>query len=294
MNHELVVVALSAARVVAYAGYVLLAGILTFWSLVWPEGRSDRRLVVLVVAGIALLLASTLGTPAIRMLIGGELTGDIFTPLGGAALMVRLAALAAAAFFLVDLVRGPIVGWRRVLALGVVVVLAATLVAQSDTMAGRWAGLKIIVTTGHVLATAAWLGGLVALAAVLIPRNNLQQLDRLLPRFAMIVNVSVVILVVTGLAYALAAAGGLSPLVDSRYGLVLLVKTVIFAGMVVLGNLGRRYAARVAFRRMHYPAEMLRNDNTGVHSLARVLGLELAIAFVILSATSVLVLVSPH
>ena len=293
MNHEVVVTALSVTRVIAYVGYVLLAGIFTFWSLVWPEGRSDRRLVVLVVAGIALLLVSTLGAPAIRMLIGRELTGDIFSPLGGAVMMVQLAALAAAAFFLVDIVRQPIVGWRRVIALGLVVVLAATLVAQSDAVAGPWEGLKIITAAGHVLATAAWLGGLVALAAVLIPRRNLQELDRLVPRFAVIVNVSVVILVLTGLAHALAEAGGLAPLVDSRYGLVLLVKVVVFVALVVLGNLGRRYAARIAFRRMHYPAEMLRT-NTGVHSLTVVLGAELAIAFVILSTTSLLVLVAPH
>jgi len=293
MSHELVVVALGVTRVIAYSGYVLLAGIFTFWSLVWPEGRSDRRLVVLVVAGIALMLVSTLGAPAIRMLIGGELTGDIFSPLGGAAMMVQLAALAAAAFFLVDIVRQPIVGWRRVLVLGLVVVLAATLVAQTDAVAGHWEGLKIIAAAGHVLATAAWLGGLVALAAVLIRRSNLQELDRLIPRFTVIVNVSVAILVLTGLVHAVAAAGGFFPLVDSRYGLVLLIKVVLFVAMVVLGNLGRRYAARVAFRRMHYPAEML-GTNTGMRSLTVVLGAELAIAFVILSTTSLLVLVAPH
>ena len=294
MNSELVVVGLTVARVMAYAGYVLLAGMFSFWSLVWPEGRGERKLVVLVVAGIALLLVSTLGAPAVRMLIGGERTGDIFSPLGGAAMMVQLAALAATAFFLVDIVRQPIMGWRRVVALALVVVLAATMVAQSDAVAGPWEGLKIIAAAAHILATAPWLGGLVALAAVLIPRSNLQELDRLVPGFSVIVNVSVVILVLTGVAHALAAAGGFSPLVDSRYGLVLLVKIFIFLAMLVLGNLGRRYAARVAFQRMHYPADMLRTNNTGAHSLAKVLVAELAIAFVILSTTSLLVLVAPH
>jgi copper transport protein len=293
MNHELVVFALGMNRVIAYAGYVLLAGIFAFWSLVWPEGRSDRKLVLLVVVGTGLLLVSTLAVPAIRMVLGGELTGDIFSPLGGAAMMVRLAALAATAFFLVDIIRRPVVGWRRVLVLGLVIVLAATLVVQSDALAEQSASLKIIATTGHVLATATWLGGLVALAAVLIRRDNLPELRRLIPRFSVIATVSIAVLVVTGLADALAAAGGLSSLVDSRYGLLVLVKAVIFTAMLVLGVQGRRYAARIAFRQLHHPAELVR-ESTGMRSLTVVLGAELAIAFVILSATSLLVLVAPH
>jgi putative copper export protein len=75
-----------------------------------------------------------------------------------------------------------------------------------------------------VLATAAWLGGLVALAAVLIPRENLQELDRLIPRFSIVALFSVVTLVVTGTIHALAVAGGIDALVGSRYGLVLAIK----------------------------------------------------------------------
>ena len=106
-----------------------------------------------------------------------------------------------------------------------------------------------------MLATAAWLGGLVALAAVLIPRENLQELDRLIPRFSVVATVSVIILVATGTVHALAVAGGIGPLVSSRYGLVLLIKVAVFGLMLVLGNHGRHYAARVAFRRVHHRSE---------------------------------------
>ncbi len=90
MNRELVELALGANRVMTYAGYVLLAGTFTFWSLVWPEGRSDRRLVVLAVAGTGLLFLGTIGGPGIEMLFGAKLPGDVLTPLSGAALLVRL------------------------------------------------------------------------------------------------------------------------------------------------------------------------------------------------------------
>ena len=66
MNRELVELALGANRVMLYAGYVLLAGTFTFWSLVWPEGRSDKRLVVLAVTGTGLLFLGTIGAPGDR------------------------------------------------------------------------------------------------------------------------------------------------------------------------------------------------------------------------------------
>lgn len=42
---------LGAERVLSYTGYVLLAGTITFWLLVWPNGRNLRRLVGLAMAG---------------------------------------------------------------------------------------------------------------------------------------------------------------------------------------------------------------------------------------------------
>jgi putative copper export protein len=293
MNRELVELALGANRVMTYAGYVLLAGTFTFWSLVWPEGRSDRRLVVLAVTGTGLLFLATIGGPGIEMLFGAKLPGDVLTRLSGAALLVRLGALAGIAFLLADLVDSAVVGWRRIFALAAVAVIAGTMVTQSNAIGGRWQGIKIIATGGHVLATATWLGGLVALAAVLIPRENLLELDRLIPRFSVVATFSVIILVATGTVHALAVAGGIGPLVSSRYGLVLLIKVAVFGLMLLLGNHGRHYAARLAFRRQHHPDEPLRTSS-GVQGLAVVMGAELTIAFVILATTSILVMVAPH
>jgi copper transport protein len=293
LSPELLQLALGLNRIVTYAGYVLLAGTLAFWALVWPEGRSDRRLVSLAAIGTALFVVGTMGNPLILVVFGDRLIGDAVTAVGGTAAIVRLAALAATGFFFVDVVRSSIVGWRRSVALVVIAALAASLVAQSNAVGGRWELVKIIATTGHVLATAAWLGGLVALAAVLIPRDNLQELDRLIPRFSIVAIFSVVTLVATGTVHALAIAGGIQPLVTSRYGLVLLVKVAVFGLMLVLGNHGRKYAARVAFSRRHLPDAEL-GKGSGVHSLAVVMGAELTIAFVILATTSILVMVAPH
>jgi putative copper export protein len=293
LSHELLQLALGLNRIVTYAGYVLLAGTLAFWALVWPQGRSDRRLVSLAAIGTALMVVGTVGSPLIPILFSDRLIGDSVAQLGGTASIVRLAALAATAFFFVDVVRFSIRGWRRSFVLVLIAVLAASMVAQSDAVDGRWEIVKIIATSGHVLATAAWLGGLVALAAVLIPRENLQELDRLIPRFSIVALFSVVTLVVTGTIHALAVAGGIDALVGSRYGLVLAIKVAVFGLMLLMGNHGRKYAARVAFTRRHLHDPEL-GKGSGVHSLAVVMGAELTIAFVILATTSILVMVAPH
>jgi putative copper export protein len=82
-------------------------------------------------------------------------------------------------------------------------------------------------------------------------------------------------------------------LVDSRYGHVLLFKLVFFGVMLLLGNEGRKYAARAVFARKHLP-ESERGKSTRADSLAMVVGVELTIAFVILSTTSILVMVAPQ
>jgi len=293
MIQDLVDLALGANRVLTYAGYVLLAGTLTFWSVVWPDGRRNRRLVMLTLAGTAAMIIGTLAGPAIQLIFGGRMLGDVVTPLGGAAQLVRLAALFAAMFFLPDIISGAVVGWRRVVALSLVLAIAASMVAQSNAIGGHWEVAKIAATGLHVLATCAWLGGLVALAAVLIPGEQVQELDQLIPRFSRVALLSVVTLLVTGTVHALAVAGGVTQLATSRYGFVLLIKVSIFGLMLLMGNEGRKYAARAAFRQLHQPPEGTVRTSS-ISALAVVMGAELCIAFVILSTTSLLVLVAPH
>jgi putative copper export protein len=293
MIQDLGDLALGANRVLSYAGYVLLAGTLTFWSVVWPDGRRNRRLIALTLAGTAAMIIGTLAGPAIQLIFGDRLLGDIITPLGGAAQLGRLAALVAAMCFLPDIISGAVVGWRRFVALTLVLVIAASMVAQSDAIGGPWEIAKIAATGLHVLATCAWLGGLVALAAVLIPGEKVQELDRLIPRFSRVAQLSVVTLVVTGVVLALAVAGGVYQLASSRYGLVLLIKITIFGLMLLMGNEGRKYAARAAFRQSHVQADATVRVG-GISTLAVVMGAELCIAFVILSTTSLLVMVAPH
>lgn len=293
MGPELMDVVVGANRSLLYTGYVLLAGTLAFWTLVWPEGGAHRRLVLLSMVGIALMALASLAGVVLQRLTSDLAWTQIATPVVGAALLLRFAALGAATFFMADIVRRPVTGARRVLPVAIVLVLAASMVMASNAVGGPWEGAKIIATLGHVLATATWLGGLVALAAVLIPGEHLTELDLLIPRFSVVAATSVAVLVVTGVVHAVAVAGGVRPLAHSTYGLVLVVKVSIFAVMLLLGNYGRGYAARVAVRARHHDERGMRRSHS-VHSLAVVMGAELAVAFVVLATTSVLTMVAPQ
>ena len=260
MIQDLVDLALGANRVLTYAGYVLLAGTLTFWSVVWPDGRRNRRLVVLALAGTAAMIIGTLAGPAIQLIFGGRLLGDIVTPLGGAAQLARLAALVAAMFFLPDIISGAVVGWRRILALALVLVIAASMVAQSNAIGGHWEAAKI-AATGLARAGNMRLAGWTRRSGrSLDPGEKVDELDQLIPRFSRVAQLSVVTLVVTGIVHALAVAGGVSQLAGSRYGLVLLIKVSIFGLMLLMGNEGRKYAIRAAFRQQHLPAGRAREE----------------------------------
>jgi copper transport protein len=280
---------LAANQLVGYAGYVALTGALTFWSLVWPTGHRDRRLFGLAVTGTALLTAATVA--AFWLQQPGQPPDGSLSPLAGAALLVRLAALAATGFLLVDVLRSVIVGWRRIFALVVVVVLGITLVPQADGLTGPWPVLQVAVITVHVLAVPAWLGGLLALVVVLVRRGDLAELDGLPARFSLLGVCGAVALVVTGVVSAL-LAGGPTVLAGS-YGIVLAVKTVVFAATIVAAMRGRRLAVRLAFRRAHHQSDPVAVGGAG-RSLAGVLRVELVSTALVLLATAALVLVAPH
>nr|WP_279671539.1 CopD family protein [Flexivirga meconopsidis] len=166
-----------------------------------------------------------------------------------------------------------------------------TYVLSSDAWGGSLAAVKIVATTGHLAATAAWLGGLLALASVLIPSDGLDALHEVLPRFSIVAIVSVITLVVSGTLHALAVAGGVHALIDSRFGTSLIVKIVVFGAMLLLGNVGRQYAGQAARR------SALEIDETApphsVQALGVAIGMEFSLAAGVLVATAVLVQFAP-
>lgn len=280
------VVALGATRVVGYAGLVLLIGTTFFLAWLWPTGHPIVRIFDrLLDIGVALTLIGSVAGPYLKYDDGWS----SYAGREGALTLARMALAALAYACAKDVLssarqlRPAILVWQ--------LLMIQTFVLTSNAWGGPWAPVKIIATTGHVAATAAWLGGLVVLAAVLIPGRALDALHDVLPRFSSVAIVSVVTLVITGTVHALAIAGGVGALVDSTYGIVLGIKLLVFGAMLLLGNFGRRYAERIGRRKITAIDDSAPPET--VQAFAVAIGAELAVAIGVLAATAALVHVAP-
>ena len=127
--------------------------------------------------------------------------------------------------------------------------LAGEALSSHEAAARPFAGLPLgmLGDLAHLLATAAWTGGLLYFAVILLPVLRATGpavaeplLGRLIPRFATLALVSVAVLVVSGVANL--AVHTLDPLavVASDYGRVLLFKHLLFLPLLAVGALNQR------------------------------------------------------
>ncbi|CAL9509463.1 hypothetical protein SUDANB176_03621 [Streptomyces sp. enrichment culture] len=254
-------------RYVSYAGFVVMVGGAAFVLACWPRGSGVRAVQRLVVSGWLALTAATLAL----LLLRGSYTrsgkvGDVFdlTLLGdvlqtktGASLVSRLLLLAAAALFIAvlfgayekreneekrDLTFGLAIG-GTVVAAG----LAASWAMSEHASQGLQAGIAMPVDVVHLLAVAAWLGGLTALLVALYRAPADSPVDRVaVQRFSRLAFGSVVVLVATGIYQSWRQLGSWSAFTDTRYGQLLLVKIGLVAVLVAIASVSRRWTTRLA------------------------------------------------
>ncbi|VFB00596.1 copper resistance D family protein [Nocardia cyriacigeorgica] len=132
-----------------------------------------------------------------------------------------------------------------------------------------------VLAAVHALAAGAWLGLLIGLALVVRSRG---QWALALPRYSAVALPLVAVVAVTGLVNGLVRIGGITPLVQTGYGRVLLAKTLILAVLLALGWWWRRdWVGRAADHRM--PAEAsLRRATIEVVVMATAFGLAATLA----------------
>jgi copper resistance protein D len=123
--------------------------------------------------------------------------------------------------------------------------LLASLAGVGHTQVDEgWAGfVHVLSDAAHLLAAGAWLGGLVLLAYILSHHpdtcHDLAAIDRVLLRFSGMGYVAVATLVGTGLINSWFLVGSVPKLLGTPYGQMLLVKLVMFAGMLALAVANR-------------------------------------------------------
>ncbi|WP_338671580.1 copper resistance protein CopC [Streptomyces sp. SCSIO 30461] len=268
------------ARYAAYAGFIMLAGGAAFVLACWRDGAGERPLQRLIVRGWGTLIAATLAMLVLRTPYtgSGELAdvldlGGLKAVLGtktGTALVSRLLLLGAAALFLAvlfgayarrgteaeqseqtdkadkadradknDLTFGLAIG-GTVIAAGI----AGSWALSEHASTGLQAGIAMPVDVLHMLAAAAWLGGL---AAVLVALYRTPALDRAaVLRFSRLAFVSVVVLTLTGAYQSWRQVGSWSALTGTSYGRLLLVKVGLVAVLVGAAAISRRWTTRLA------------------------------------------------
>ncbi|MFD6528520.1 copper resistance CopC/CopD family protein [Streptomyces sp. NPDC060184] len=252
------------ARYAAYAGFILLAGGSAFVLGCWRGGASARPLQRLVLAGWLTLTASTLVMLVLRYpYTGSGKLADAFDLSGlqasldtkpGAALVSRLLLLGASALFVAvlfgtyprredekehkDLTFGLALG-GAVVATGI----AGTWSLAEHASVGLQPGIAMPVDMAHLLAVAAWLGGLAALLTALYRVPELPAAA--VRRFSRTAFASVVVLAATGLYQSWRQIGSWSALTGTAYGRLLLVKVGLVAVLVGVAWISRRWTGRL-------------------------------------------------
>ena len=149
--------------------------------------------------------------------------------------------------------------------------LAASLSGHAWTAPNR--ALSVPTDLLHVLAVAAWLGGLVAL--VLVARAAGDGAPRLVRWFSNLALVAVGVVAVTGLVSGVIQVDSLDGLFDTGYGQLLLVKVAGFTVLVALGFVNRTV--------------LVPKVEQGLTSLLRSTRAEVGVAAVVLAITAVLI-----
>lgn len=252
------------ARYAAYAGFIVLAGGAAFVLACWQRGAGARPLQRLVVRGWLTLTAATLAMLLLRSpYTGSGKLADAFDLDGlkavldtkpGAALVSRLLLLGAAALFIAvlfgayakrederekkDLTFGLAIG-GAVIAAGI----AGTWALAEHASTGIQPGIAMPVDVLHLLAVAAWLGGLAALLVALYRTPDIGATA--VRRFSRIALGSVLVLTATGLYQSWRQVGYWSALTGTGYGQLLLVKVGLVAVLVGVAWISRRWTARL-------------------------------------------------
>jgi copper transport protein len=308
------------ARFVGFVGVVLLGG-LVFVVLCWPAGRTDPRARRLIwygwwattagaVLGLVLQGPYAAGTGLLDLLNSSLLKTTLSTTYGRM-LCARLILLGVLAVLAVRILREPQRTAEKsrardedlaaICGLGVL----ATYGGVGHAAAGTAPTLALLSDTSHLAAASVWIGGLLVLAACLLPRRRTAELAEALPRFSRLALGCVVVLAVTGTYQAWREIWPIPALWSTTYGLLVLAKVGGLLLIVAVAYLSRQAVQRRYVRPVAHalavkedgtvatltepesgePAE----DRRMVRRLRTSVGVELVLAVAVLAVAAVLV-----
>ena len=238
------------ARGAVFAGIALLLGAVTFAAGIRPRGRRRSRADALVWVGWGLLFISTIVALLLQAPYAGALPlSKVFdVSVVRAVLHTRYGHLAEVRLALL-LAVFPLLWWARrtwrppswwwVLAVTLGLAIAATPGLAGHAFTGTFVPLAVPADTLHVAAMSIWLGGLAALALIVLDRDP--DAGRSAARFSPVALMSVVVIIATGVFASWREVGfSVDAFRHTTYGNLLLVKIGAFIVLLALAAASRR------------------------------------------------------
>jgi copper transport protein len=283
------------ARGVLDTSLAVLVGGLGFIALVWPKGAGllRTRQVLWSSGGIAAIAsleltafqhAGATGMSTFAALAPSQQLGALDFHFGRVG-AVRVALIVGVLVLVAVLVRAsnrpvPSRTWVAI-AIGLAVALSETMVLLGQSVS--MASVLGLARLTHVIGISAWIGGLVMLLAVALPRRRTAELLALLPRFSAFATTAVITLVVGGVLLTWDHLDGVGDLTTTSYGRVLLAKLVVVGLVLIVAALCRAHVRDC----LRAPARL---DGTAIaRPLVMWAGVEVGLLAAVLVITTVLV-----
>jgi copper transport protein len=291
-------VLLQLLRIAGYGGLLLCGGLVAFALLVLPAAAAERaraRLVLGARASAVLAAVSWLAAVPVNATyqLGGGLgligRGSTWSAVASTEYVVAAVVAVGVLAAVVLLEAGRPTRPRRILAVVVagLAVAAPSLTGHTRAASPEW--LVVVADSLHLLAGSVWLGGVVALAAVLpLLAERGTVAAEALARFSVIAAGLLVVLAVTGALLAWRIIGSWSGLVETAYGRLLIAKIATVVVVVLLAAWNRF----VLLTRMQQVTNR-RERRSGMSTVTRVVTIEAALLGIVLVLTGLLVDRSP-
>jgi putative copper export protein/methionine-rich copper-binding protein CopC len=284
----------TAVRLTGYVSLAVLVGGAVLLVGLWPQGATLTRARRLLWLGLAGALASTLltlglsgasvkGLTAVSAL-RPDVIGTVFGTHFANVLLIRTALLLAAVPMLATLARRPertvrSAAWQVTAS----VVGAGTVATHCLTGHAYAAGTgATLAALAHLTGATVWIGGLVMLAVVLLPRSQWDESRLVIPGFSALAEKAVALMAVAGVALFVLLEPGWTGLAASGWGRLLVVKLVLVACVLALGSRARSFTRRHLIR-------MVAGGTASLRPLAATVAAELALAMGVLTTTALLV-----
>ncbi len=258
MSGDAVNVSLIVIRAIHFAATAITAGVLIFRVVVAepaPDSAVAARVVVMaqivraawfglaitMASGAAwvLLQAAAMSGLSLREAVTGDILSTVLTETQFGTVSECRFALACLAY------DRPPLAHSLALASGLGLVAGIAWTGHAGSTAGDWANLHLTADVLHLVAAAAWLGGLVPLALLLSQaRHNevhawASLASQAARRFSILGIVSVGTIILTGIVNAWILVGSFKGLIATEYGRLLMLKIFLFIIMLVYAAINR-------------------------------------------------------